>query len=408
MSRNRMFLGIVLIGVIGIVIAFSFLSLKPKNENVNLLPFSAESTRVDGVKALYLLYEKRGLEVDKWERRYQDLPQTTDVTLMIIGPQTSAPAGQEWEALRKWVERGNQVVLWAPLFSDWSKLFQFEVKTCDPLYISQRKVKSHEENPWFEQMNALFEFNGCLKLTDQIAPVLTDEHGNLLVAKKRVGKGAVYYVPDPYMISNSSIDLNDNIALPLGLVKKEKVWFDQSVHTIENNFDGLVLEDESQSKSFFSLVAEDGLLLIFQLLIICMLWLYARGKRFASPRFEMVKEERNALEYVDAVARWYANSSVRRDALTTQFQMLRQEMREAFRLPESQYSYEGEIKEQIKRYLDASFLSKYDELVQMMHKVETKKRISAKDFINVSKAIDSLRKEINQWRTSISQKPFRK
>ncbi len=406
MSRNRMFLGVVLIGVIGIVIAFSFLSLKPQNKN--LLPFSSESAKADGVKALYLLYKKRGLQVSIWEKSYRDLPQTTDVTLMIIGPQMSAPAGQEWEALRKWVERGNQIVIWDPVFSDWSKLFQFEGETCEPLYISQRKIAKHEPNPWFEQLDALFEFNVCLKLNDQIQPVLTDEHGNLLVAKKPIGKGSVYYVPDPYFVANENIDLKDNIALPLGLVKKEEVWFDQSVHTLANQLNDFVPLDEQPSKNFFSLVAEDGLLLIFQLLLILLLWLYARGKRFASPRFEMVKEERNAVEYVEAIARWYANSAVRRDALTSQFQMLRQEMREAFRLPKSQYSYEGELKERIKRYLDASFVNKYDELVQMMHKVETKRRISAKDFIQVSKLIDSLRKEITQWRTTISQRTFRK
>ncbi len=393
------------------VIAFSlsnWLSFPSK------VPFSAKNPKELGVKAFYMFIEKRGRKADLWQSAYSRLPSSGADTLMVISPQGEAPSPADLKALKDWVKKGNQLVLWSPPGSDWTKAFGFRGTEC---FASSnfRSVLPRQDDPWLQEVHFLeWTSQQCVFPDTEIRPLLDDRDQNTLTAEQVIGSGRIVYVPDASLVTNARIDQADHVAFLLSLIEYRPgtIWFDETVHPLSSQLisppekpdESVQASSDSEMPepsmpSFFSLIGSDVWPVLFQSIFLLVLWLYAKGKRFAAPRFDRVKEMRNALEYVEAMTIWYSRSGIRKEALGIQYEELRKHILETLRLPE-EVSDES-LSRQIEQNFGTHFRENYNEIsATVVQAVSSKKRLSEAQFVKWSAAINELRKELEQWKVA--------
>jgi hypothetical protein len=99
--------------IISYTVAFIFIfmiALFITRKNAEYPPYTSHSPAEDGVKALFLLAERMGYETYRFYEPVKNLPDNS--TMVAIRPQYQWPGtGTELEDLRKWIYRGNTLVL---------------------------------------------------------------------------------------------------------------------------------------------------------------------------------------------------------------------------------------------------------------------------------------------------------
>jgi hypothetical protein len=234
-----------------------------------------------------------------------------------------------------------------------------------------------------------------------------------------VGKGRILYVPDVTLIENQNVDKADHLSLLLWMISdfKKAVWFDETVHSWlagssqppdnPKQMDNGGIHEPSVG-DFFSLIRVNGWFVLIQLGLFVFLWLFARGKRFAAPRREGVKEKRNALEYIEAMARWYQRLKLEKELLLHMHDSLRKEIVTTLRLPK--HVPENVFFDQLEMRLGKAYRVEYERIARSLQKaINSKQKIPPKTFMEWGSALRRLRKELNQWKvippTSTMSKP---
>ena|GEM_PF-3568361 len=396
--------------ILFIVIAFLLgylLTLTASMPKQNPSSFSAENSKPDGTKALYRFYQVRGYQVKLWKQNYRKLPSTSGDLLMIIGPQAKAPNEQEIKALYDWVRRGNKVVLWSPMESEWTKRFQFEGMSCLKKY--KRQVYSSEKSKWFQRTKIINWPTGqCVLPASDHQDVLVDEENYSLMIKKMLGKGEIYYTPETEILINQQIDQEDHMQFSLAIADKASgtIWFDESVHPgpqSHNQAGNNGFSNKSETSihkkdppSIFAYLNLDVWLVLIQILLCVLLYLYLKGKRFAAPRREWKKEKRNSLEYVEAMARWYQRSNMRKEVYDHFRLRLEKELMEALQIPKHQFSQVGF--EKINHFLGKDYQMRYKKWATPVALEKGSKRLSLSLFLQATLEVLRLRKELQEWK----------
>lgn len=374
------------------------------------LPYSVESPKNIGVKALYLLLQKRNNQVGIWEKDYTNLPVSTNDTLMMISPQKKPPDKEQMEHLISWVEKGNQIVLWDSPKNSWANSFQFSTTRCKPLG-SEPEITSKVDNPWLKEIGLMEWSWECIKPSSGIKPILVDQKNQILVASRSLGKGSIIFIPDSEFLANENIDLDDHLLLALAFVdgRGGKIWFDENIHSWapmiappekkkQDPMDFSSSELESEP-TIFNLLQQDVWLILIQLIMLLILLLYAKGKRFAAPRFEEVKEQRNALEYIETMTKWYQRMKLRNEILYGQFERLQSLIVRNLYLPEN--ASPQWIEQQLEQVMGAQFCQTFKEVTLFINQLKvSKQKVSPRSFIEWSIKIDSLRRELEQWKAT--------
>ena len=377
--------------------------LSPPNHN----SFSAENPDPKGIKALYLFYQVRGYRTELWKKNYQQLPKTSGDLIMIVGPEVDAPNKQELDALYNWIRRGNKVVLWAASGSDWANRFRFQGVSCLKSY--KRKVYTTEKNKWFQRTKKVNWPSGrCISPNDDHEDVLVDDQSHVLMIKKRLGKGEIYYIPELEILTNEQIDQEDHMQLLLAIAElsSNTIWFDESVHPLPFQFNKSAEKQDSNESSVhnekppsvFSYLNLDGWLVLLQILLCVLLFLYQKGKRFAAPRKEWKKDKRNSLEYVEAMARWYQRSNLRKEVYDRFRNRLEKEIMEALRIPKDQFAQLG--MEKINQYLGDEYQARYKKWAVL----DQPKKMTPSFFLQATLEILRLREELKEWKNEKSMK----
>ena len=83
---------------------------------------------------------------------------------------------------------------------------------------------------WLQEIDTL-AFSRSHRVGEDVDALLEDESGSILVGQRELGKGKLFYAPDPKLITNSNIDKQDNLALPLyfASLAEQGVWFDETI-----------------------------------------------------------------------------------------------------------------------------------------------------------------------------------
>ncbi|MBA4543877.1 MULTISPECIES: DUF4350 domain-containing protein [Thermoactinomyces] len=407
MRKNKIGIGIVLAIIACFLAGLIWLEWSNVAEKV---PWSSQNPEPTGVKALSEFLSERGVPAKPLETE-NNLPSGSGNTLMFVNPQTNKPNPERLRALLNWVSRGNQVVLWSAPDSDWSKAFRFSGQSCrfGEEYV---RVKPQFHQEWLDEVQFLsWKSATCIAPRQGIIPVLKDDQNHLLVGYKQSGQGRIVYVPDPSIIANKNIDKADHIALLLWMVSnpfQKAVWFDETSHSLLGQGEAPSTETdelppiqdegipEPSAVTFLAALGINGGFVLVQIVLLTLLWLFARGKRFASPRMEQVVEKRDSMEYIDAMSRLYRRSNLRMEALLFMKEQLHLAILQKLRM--RGHESEAELLHQLEVAMGSEFRRNYENIARLIQDAaDADRKLTSYIFVEWSRTLRKLRKEIEQW-----------
>lgn len=355
-------------------------------------PFSSDNPGKSGVKAVYDLLKERGMRVQKWEGEWSFLPNTSGNVLFVIEPGSRGIGAEAISDLQDWVETGNTAVIWSrfttPLLDELG--FVSYSGTSGPQTVSVT------ENPerWLRNIRRLvLPENSRIRPGEDIEAVLTDHRGEVLVARKWLGKGQIFFVPEPEMITNRFINREDNVALPLYFASfaEGTLWFDESPPRLA--MEGAYSEDPTQDLTNW--FWHQGILVAMEACIAFLLWLYVQGKRFAAPRWETVVRLRSQDEYVKAMASLYRSFRLHRDSLEILERSFLRDAAKAVGFPP------GVSRDRlIERISSLRGEEKGRKIRLLLQEIDQRKKtgIKEKELIRLSQEMERCRREIQRWK----------
>ncbi|MDR6224312.1 DUF4350 domain-containing protein [Desmospora profundinema] len=359
--------------------------------------FSSFSPQGEGTKALYLLLEERDVPVSRWEDSWDRLPESKGHVLFLLEPDRWLVPAEEKEWLLKWVESGNTLVLLAHPLDSLANQLGFSGAEGGNI---PRVSMELQDEPWLSDIKELyFPRNRRLMEDTELDEVWEDRNGIDRIGRLAAGEGNIYYIPEPMIWTNTYLQRGDNLALALyfaSLTEGEgKVWFDESLRYQGWNHAFLVDESEA-GPGYADLIPAGAGWFLLQAGLLFLLWMVLQGKRFASPRWETVREVRRGEEYVHAMGSLYQWANLNQEALGIGQRALFREA--ADMLGMSRRSDADDIIERVEALVDPTLARRYRDLHQAIAKTE-KKRISNKELVKWSREIQDLREEMNQWKT---------
>ncbi|MFZ5597209.1 MAG: DUF4350 domain-containing protein [Bacillota bacterium] len=296
-----------LIGLIAFTLAFFiFGCLAVKPDAPDNPPYLSTSADLDGTEAIFLLLKEKGLPVGRWKKSWHFLPAKENHALVAIQPFQVYDGEREF--ILDWVEQGNHLILFDRHPEGWE--FIKTVKT---------DVEAGAARTIYPGPGSLpGACSGPVETGYRLAGVpgkdvlFYDDYG-VLAAKTAYGQGSVTVFLTPEWLENSNILQGSNF---------DMVW-----PGFDNNWDALWFDEYhhglSDSPGLLAVYPDWLVVVLLQLGLSLLAWLWIRGKRFGPayvPREWML---RRGDETLLAVAGWYESRRLGAEALGLQEKYLR-------------------------------------------------------------------------------------
>ena len=215
-------------GVFLLITAASFLFARGSSSS-DEVP-STYSTGSSGAKAAYLLLQKSGYRVQRWEDSFADLPDPVGKTLVLAAPEGS-PTGEERRKLTEFIENGGTLIatgVFAGFF----------------LSANQSEPDPFAGSTW-KRLPALSP-SGITRAAPEISMLadanwkpglfaipLYGDHGKQRVVKYRMGKGQVIWWASATPLTNAGLKEQGNLEFFLACVgepKQGEILWDEYFH----------------------------------------------------------------------------------------------------------------------------------------------------------------------------------
>ncbi|MCY9662401.1 MULTISPECIES: DUF4350 domain-containing protein [Paenibacillus] len=307
--------------------ALGYWLAKPKLPD--LPPYLSFSADVDGTKAWKELLATKQSAVKEWRLDWKHLPGGTSMLLVAIQP--SAVTKSDREHLLKWVQAGNDAIIFDREPQGWASWETVRVDggpqdargalgELEQLGKQEQQVKAVSTiRVSADYASADETLTGKVETSYRLQPggsglaLFEDERG-VLASRVQEGAGSITMVLTPTWLQNGTIDEASHFELiwPLFAKSWDAVWVDETHHGYGT---------------------KPGLLAVYpawlvlasaQLGLALLLWLWLRGKRFGPVHTPRAWTVRRGDEGVHAVAAWYERLGYRREALAQQQLFLRQ------------------------------------------------------------------------------------
>ncbi|KPB06412.1 DUF4350 domain-containing protein [Bacillus sp. CHD6a] len=371
-KKGWIWFGILLI--LFVICSYFVLSQKPEEFS----PYDSESPSPTGLKAFYSYLENEIGMVNRWEQSPKFLPDNENGQVLVMVEPYFTPDTKTMESYMDFLERGNTILL----FKNNPKGF-FDIRT------------TFVESMFPEQTindTSPINFVGDIHSPVRIEPagedeiLYSDELGDVAV-KRKYEDGTLIVALTPYWLTNQEILKKDHLLLVLSLIQEEGL-----------NNDTIILFDEynhgDTGTSSLNVYQDWFLLLLFQGLLVSILLLWKQGKRFGpivQPREETVRYSDESLR---ALAAWYVKGNAYHDSLSNQAEYVKYLLQERWGIP-----YNRDWKE-CGVFLHKKWKTKEDgkidlftyQLTQMLEK----KKITKQEYLEWSKQLDTLRKEVEE------------
>lgn len=353
---------IALAAVIGVLLAGAYLLWKQDARRGAEYPlYSIHRTDAEGTAVAFQLFRRAGLQPKSWD---QDLSRLKEPGLLLmIAPTPKKMLGgeleigregdllpHELEALDRWVQQGNVVVVMTREDNDLYRglgLIVDEPKGSSPNVAEPTQVSALARGVEKLQTQTQFGFKygrpeselaKTLKIKDVEPPIPAipaSEWVELFVKKSDSrtvpqvvsaarGKGLYVAVNDVFPAGNLGIPVADNAEFMLNVArlapKGGAIWFDE-------------YHKRHVERGLMTYFRDRALLpiLIYGLLVIALIF-WRTGSRFGEPEPLVVDRRRDSAEYVKAVAALYQNAGMPRDALSTIYADFRRRLVGALRM----------------------------------------------------------------------------
>ncbi|PTM58869.1 DUF4350 domain-containing protein [Desmospora activa] len=357
--------------------------------------YSSTNAQSDGTKALYLLLQERNVPVARWRDSWEQLPHSNGHVLFLLEPDRWIYTEKDKESLLEWVESGNTLVLLSHPLDTLASQLGFSA--IDGIRDASMPMEVSDE-VWLQDMKELyFPRDRRLRNETELDQVWRDQNDSARIGRLTSGQGNIYYIPEPALWTNAYIEQGDNLALALYLTSltegEGKVWFDESLR--DQRWNPSFLMDEAEEPPAYSdLIPTGAGWLLLQGVFLFILWLYLKGKRFAAPRWETVREVRRGEECVYAMGSLYQWANLNKEALAIQQRALFRET--ATLLGLSRRADAEEISERVSVLVDPALAERYRLLQQVVNRSV---KLTGKELVKWSREIQDLREEMKQWKT---------
>ncbi|MGB7894510.1 MAG: DUF4350 domain-containing protein [Microcoleus sp.] len=308
LSKRRLWLlgAIAITAIIIITLLFA-----PANNKIN--SGSTYNRAPDGYRAWYAFMSKRGTEVQRWQKPFEDFAKNQDAkppsTLLRIYSSLIPEVVPETE--KRWVEEGNTLVILGVR----APVTPAPFSSFHPDSSGKIKIDTGRRYPSDKKQ------------------ILDDEFG-AIVWKKTVGKGTVYFASTSHLAANAYQDFPGNYEFLAGLVTQveggeqeiegtqqalavkliqnsidpqsqgtreilNKVWVDEYIHGYK---DPEVLEREYEGNLFTYLAKTPLFPVLIQGTIILLVAIFAGWNRFGQPVTISAPQVDNSEAYIQALA----------------------------------------------------------------------------------------------------------
>ncbi|MFI8684369.1 DUF4350 domain-containing protein [Rossellomorea sp. NPDC077527] len=338
--------------------------------------YVSESPSPTGIKALYTYLEKEGETVRRWTLSPDRLTKKESGQLLIMAGPFTIPAQEEMEEYEDFMRRGNTILLMMD-----NPKGMFGTKT---ISAGDDTEVHHLRDGKGNTYQSTVLSNVRLEVEEEDKVLLEDVAGTISYSSE-VGKGKLIVSTTPAWMTNGNILKKDHLSMILLLLQNGGAG------------DGPILIDEylhggESQASLTTLYPQWLLLLLLQLSILTLLWLWMKGKRFGSilvPREEMV---RFSDERIKALSAWYLKGKQYKTSLHIQSDYLRLLLQERWGIPTSREW--TELKGPLERRLVTFSVGEINSFVTGLNAVLKKERINKQEYVVWSKKIELFRKEV--------------
>ncbi|KGA95932.1 hypothetical protein AJ85_07055 [Alkalihalobacillus alcalophilus ATCC 27647 = CGMCC 1.3604] len=372
-STKRAWLYIVIVIVIFWIIGYFIFSKQPQEYP----PYLSESPSPSGTKAIYTYLENTDSEITRW-RFTPDLLETNESEQLLVMIEPSFMLSrEEMDEYIQFMEAGNSILFISQLPTDY-----FGIKT-DIVSVDEEQeyaeIKSNNEL----LLEGLVTTPLRLVLSDESELLLEDNYGPLAV-ETSVGAGSLTVLMTPEWLMNHFILDADHLelfteVLNESLVDTTSILFDEYIHNVDDQ------------NSYFAFYPFWFQLLFVQLMMLTIFILWIQGKRFGP--ILKVREEtvRFSDESLRALAVWHLKSKQYRHSLNIQADYLKVSIQERFGIS---YTKPWEdISEPLERQLANKEVKSF---IVGLQAVLTKPDLSKQEYLQWSKKIEHLRKEVEE------------
>lgn len=340
-------------------------------------PYTSKSPAPTGTKALYTYVNNHYDSVNRWSQSPEKLSTTvTDQLLIIIEPLRTMTS-EEINHYEQFIRAGNTVLL---LTNTPMSLFDMEYSN----EISD-EYKMYDANGKAYDIQEISAYRFNVDENEQEEKIFEDENGQALAIKKSIGDGEVYVFSSVDFLMNQFILEEDHIPIiihTLNQLDVESIYFDESIYFEPTTFS----QFEPYPKWF--------LLLMIQLIILTLLWLLLKGKRFGP--IQTVREDavRFSDESIRAVANWYLRSRQYHDSLNIQAAYLKNMCMEKWGVSTNKEwsEYKHLVKEKRITIKGLDIDAFFDEIGHVLRK----EKMSKQEYLLWSKKIDQVKREVEQ------------
>ncbi|MCE5315539.1 MAG: DUF4350 domain-containing protein [Armatimonadota bacterium] len=297
----------VLIGLLAFLIVAAIFSKGQQEASSDIEIFPKRTTysaRPGGVKALYETLRALDYPVRRNNAKLTD--GIDDGVLFIVSPETPV-SHDEWDAVRRWIERGNLLVIAANKPPEPRKLGEEPKSTSArpvlPSFISpgvqsvrmagDERIDSSEIA--LDDLGALTtSVETTAAATRSVVPLYRDKAGTV-VAMSSWGRGSVIMLSDGWPVSNQGIERGNNFLMVLNALnhrepdRKMTVTFDEFHHGY------------AERKGIMSLIDTPARLGLALILLAFLLLVFAASRRFGRP-VPLIEQTRQRGEYLSSMA----------------------------------------------------------------------------------------------------------
>jgi len=301
-----------------------------------------------GCKAFYLLLDRLGYEP---KRVYSTGPPSRGrgALLFLLAPSPLPVSPKAAEAVLKWVERGNTLVFVSGMAqsaflgqaTEWALLKALELGVVDRgrlrpgdllrhrgvspgrgIHLSPKKATAYADP---KATLFLDELEFADVKGENWTELFGSRHHSYVLHSER-GSGNVFFVSSTSLIRNGNILEADNVRFLLDLVSAHaragRVYFDEYHHGYR-----------SSPSSRALLTTKTASLLLAQLALVGVVYLYSQSRRFGRPIPLVRDARRSQLEYIESAGAIYERAKARPYALEVLYRDFRQRVCPRLGLP---------------------------------------------------------------------------
>lgn len=368
------------LGLAFLLVAFSVISYYAFSPQPRFYPsYVSNSPSPTGVKGLYT-YLSKEMNVNRWNHAPKFLPKASEKQLLVIVEPMNNPDSEEMKQYIDFIKVGNTVLL----LQDNPK-GMFDVQTVPA---ADEDNKGDQVFKVYDSSNQVYKakIDSYVRLeANHDDDILFHDDLGTVALRQTLGKGQLIVAVTPEWMTNGNILTNDNLPLVISLLNTsgaKSILFDEYLH------------GDVTASSALSVYPQWFLLLLFQGIVLLILWLWHQGKRFGpvfTPREDSVRFSDEGLR---AMAAWLIRGQRYHDSIVIQADYLKLLLQERWQIP---YSREWQdLSSCLERKWHGIKPAEIRSFLQGLTAILEKGTLNKQEYLLWSGRLDQLRKEVEQ------------